>query len=170
MIPSVVEGEQANLPLRPSLGNRRRLDVLWLEDLERRGLSRYVHELPSQPPPELHVGVEQFNTGRYWECHETLEHVWRASPYPLRHFYHGLIKLAVGFLQVRRHNRKASRIKLSDGTRLLRVFRPKFMGLDLDRLCDESSAWLERVELPERINWAELDSTLAPVILDAAAK
>lgn len=139
--------------------------MMWLEELERQGLSALLHEFPPQEQPELCDGVGQFNRGQFWECHETLEHVWRASPYPLRHFYHGLIKIAVGFLQARRHNRKAARIKLSDGIRLLRVFSPEFLGLAVEQLCDESSPWLERVEKPERVNWNELDVLPTPRII-----
>ena len=41
--------------------------------------------------------MEQFNGGEFWECHETLEDVWRETPYPFRLFHHAVIKTAVGF-------------------------------------------------------------------------
>ena len=49
------------------------------------------------PPPELRQAIEQFNRGEFWECHETLEDVWRETLYPFRLFYHAVIKTAVGF-------------------------------------------------------------------------
>ena len=76
----------------PSRGNRRRLEERWLEQLERRGLATFLPEPPGVAPPQLSVAVDQFNAGAFWDCHETLEEVWLDTPYPLRFFYHSIIK------------------------------------------------------------------------------
>lgn len=152
------------LPPLPSGGNRRRLDALWLEELERWGLSSLLPEPPSAVPPELRTAVDQFNRGEFWECHETLEDVWRATPYPLRFFYHALIKVAVGFHHMSRHNRHGARVKLSDGVRLLRLFQPSFMQVGTEGLLADASEWLARVEEPDRLDWPELDTMPRPAI------
>ena len=156
--------EHPDLPLRPSRGNRRRLDVLWLEALEQHGLMVFLPEPPSEPPPELHRAVEEFNGRLFWNCHETLEHVWRAAPYPLRHFYHGIIKVAVGFFQLSRHNRRSATGKLSEGARLLGVFTPTFFGVDTELLCRDTAMWLPRLQPPGSLSWRELDALPTPQI------
>jgi uncharacterized protein len=59
----------------------------------------------SEPPPALLLkGIEEFNTSRYWECHETLETLWRAEPRQVRSLYQGILQIGVGFYHLRRGN------------------------------------------------------------------
>jgi hypothetical protein len=148
----------------PSRGNRRKLDELWLRRLEHEGLSEFTAGFPERPGPEMWKAVDQFNEGRFWECHETLEDVWRATPYPLRHYYHGIIKVAVGFHHLSRHNRKGATSKLSEGLRFLQVFTPSFYGLDIDLLLSETSQWMRRIQGTATVNWADLDRLPTPRI------
>ena len=153
-----------DLPLRPSGGNRRHLDELWLWRLEERGLQALLPQPPRDAPPELHRAIEEFNSGAFWDCHETLEDPWRETTYPLRFFYHAIIKTAVGFHHLGRHNRHGARVKLGDGVRLLRVFSPDFMGVRVGRLRDDVLPWLSRVEGAGRVDWLGLDAMARPVI------
>ena len=89
-----------DLPLWPSRGNRRKLEESWLLQLELRGLSAFLPEEPSKAPPAVYKAAEQFDRGDFWDCHETLEEVWLQAPYPLRLFYHSMIKVAVGLYHV----------------------------------------------------------------------
>ena len=73
-----------DLPMAPSRGNRRTLEAMWLERLEQSGFQGSDLEVPAKPPVPLVSAVRQFNEGRYWDCHETLEDLWRETPYPLR--------------------------------------------------------------------------------------
>ena len=66
------------------------------------------------PPPEFELALAEFNNGQFWECHETLERLWLPEQYPLRLFYHGLIKAAVGLLHLERRNRRGAISKLTD--------------------------------------------------------
>lgn len=152
------------LPSWPSSGNRRRLEQQWLELLDRNGLQTYLPESPSIVPSQLHEAVDQFNGGEYWDCHETLEEVWLATPYPERFFYHAIIKVAVGFHHVGRHNRHGARVKLSDGVRLLLLFPPDYMGLRVDRLLADSSSWLGRMNVTGNVEWPRVDKLRRPVI------
>ena len=152
------------LPSWPIKGQRRRLDLLWLERLEAEGLEPFRHEFPEAPPEQLHKAVAQFNADQFWESHETLEYLWRATPYPLRHFYHGVIKMATGFHHVGRHNAKGSRNKLSEGLRLLKVFTPEFYGLDTRGLHDDTTRWLGWVSSRDQVDWQELDIRPRPRI------
>ena len=153
-----------SLPCWPSGGNRRKLDELWLSELEQRGLQALLPEPPGEAPQDLYKASEEFNAGAFWECHETLEDVWRGTPYPLRFFYHAVIKTAVGFHHLGRHNRHGARTKLSDGVRVLQLFQPEFMGLWTDRLLDDASRWLSLVEGRDPVDWPKLDALPRPLI------
>ena len=152
------------LPERASGGNRRRLEELWLEQLERHGLPAYLPEPPAAAPPQLFQAIDQFNDGAFWNCHETLEEVWLDTPYPLRFFYHAIIKVAVGLHHMGRHNRHGARVKLSDGVRLLRLFPPEYMGVGTGRLLNDTSWWLGRVNVEGNVDWGEIDGLPRPVI------
>lgn len=156
------------LPRFPSSGNRRTLDAMWLERLERSGLDPHLAGPAAEIPPQLGKAVAQFNYGAFWDCHETLEDLWRETPYPLRFFYHAIIKLAVGFHHVGRHNRHGGQVKLRDGLRLLSPFAPTYMGLDVDPLLADASAWLARLEESPRVHWPSLDALRLPKIRMAA--
>ena len=153
-----------DLPLWPSKGNRRKLEGLWLQELERHGVSAILPASCDKAPPELYKAIEQFNSGQFWECHETLEGVWRNTPYPVRFFYHGIIKVAVGFHHLSRHNRYGARLKLSEGVRLLRLFHPVTFGVRTGPLSRDASTWLERVESAGPLDWKELDGLSTPHI------
>ena len=154
---------QDRLPLLPSGGNRRRLDALWLERLETDGLPAELNA-GSDRPPELDRSIEEFNRRLFWECHETLEDMWRGTTYPLRLFYHGVIKAAVGFHHLSQHNSNGARVKLGDSIRLLGVFQPRFMGVDTERLRADVSAWLPRLDGPGPADWRTLDALPTPQI------
>ena len=99
----------------PRGGNRRRLEDSWLRELERRGLPSHLPDPPAGASTALQQAIVEFNSGAFWECHETLEEIWLETAYPLRFFYHAIIKVAVGFHHTSRRNRHGARVKLSDG-------------------------------------------------------
>lgn len=150
------------LPFR----NRRALDAQWIDALRRHGIRKFGDGRVTEPPPELQRAIEQFNRGEFWECHETLEDVWRESPYPFRLFYHAVIKTAVGFHHLSAHNRNGARIKLRDGVELLELFQPEWMGVRTDLLRADAAEWLSYVKAPT-VAWTELDGRARPRILTA---
>ena len=152
-----------DLPSYPSKGGRRRLDQQWLCRLHRNGLS----EMPGRDrpaPAELVVAVVQFNQGSFWECHETLEQVWLPERYPLRLFYQGLIKSAVGLLHLGRRNRRGAAIKLDEAAYTLTPFQPHFMGIDIDRLRRDTLERLTYLQADGPVDW-EAVVRLPPVRL-----
>ena len=136
--------------------------MLWLKKLEVDCITLYRHIFPDSPPTPLTDAVAQFNSGLYWDCHETLENLWRATPYPLRHFYQAVIKIAVGFHHADRHNARGARNKLSEGLRLLKPFTPTFLGLDTDSLALEVQDWLNALGQNSRVDWVYLDKKIKP--------
>ncbi len=66
--------------------------------------SKIVDGWDEPPPPALIRGLAQFNAGEYWECHETLEVLWRADPRPIRALYQGILQVGVAFYHLHRGN------------------------------------------------------------------
>ena len=153
-----------DLPTAPSRGNRRTLEAMWLERLEASGIRASDLEVPETTPGPLVSAVQQFNEGRYWDCHETLEDLWRETPYPLRFAYHALIKAAVGFHHLSRRNRNGARLKLSDAVRLLSLFQPEILGIRTDMLRNVVSKRLSLLEEDQPTDWPRLEALRQPVI------
>lgn len=149
--------QDRGLPTYPPRGNRRKLDRDWLELLHRDGVTRYPPP-PLEPQPELVQAVREFNLAEYWQCHETLEGIWLAEPYPRRLFYHGLIKAAVGLLHLARRNQRGAAVKLADAEYTLAPFVPHFMGVETGRLLMDIQERLKYLPGGSDVDWAALES------------
>jgi predicted metal-dependent hydrolase len=82
----------------------------------------------------LRTGIAQFNSGDYWECHETLEELWRGEPDPVRYLYQGILLAGVGLLHLRRGNRRGALSKLRAAVGKLEPYVPVCMGVDVASL------------------------------------
>ena len=69
-----------------------------------RSPQRFVDGQDESPPKLLLEGIAQFNRGDYWECHETLEALWRREARPLRDLYQGILQVGVACYHIRRGN------------------------------------------------------------------
>jgi uncharacterized protein len=97
-------------------------------------------------PPELRKAIDEFNSGEFFEQHETLELLWRATPEEIRHLYEGILQVGVGFYHLLvKHNFHGAAVKLDHGIRLLEAFPETCHGVDVARLRRE--ACLAREEL-----------------------
>jgi hypothetical protein len=117
----------------------------------------------------LAKGIAEFNAWRFYDCHETLEDIWRevgskGEEGTLADFYQGIIKVAAGFHHVLRDNHKGAINLLSDAFRLLEPFRPTTLGVNVDQLLAEVRPCLDRIlELgPDRLR--EFDRAMIPAI------
>jgi hypothetical protein len=117
----------------------------------------------------LAQAVREFNSWRFYDCHETLEDVWRAEGGELANLYQGIIKVATGFHHLLRGNHKGTVNLLGHALTLLDPYRPSNLGVNVQRLLEETDACYRRVlELgPKRL--AEFDrATLPRIELDDA--
>ena len=123
---------------------------------------------------EFAKGVREFNSWRFYDCHETLEDVWlecggkaigEDRGDDLADFYQGVIKAAAGMHHVLRGNHGGAMKVLRDVPRLLEAYRPRTLGLDVDRLLADLERVLAEVRRlgPERI--AEFDRELVPTLV-----
>lgn len=116
------------------------------------------------PPAQLLTGIAQFNRGEYWDCHETLEELWRVEPDHLRYLYQGILQVGVGLYHLRRGNYRGAVNKLTSGLAYLAPSEPACLGVDVARLRAEAGAILARLRAlgPERLG--ELAATPLPKV------
>jgi uncharacterized protein len=114
-------------------------------------------------------GIEEFNAWRFYDCHETLEDVWRevgskGEEGTLADFYQGIIKVAAGFHHVLRNNHKGAVNLLLDAFRLLEPYRPETLGVDVERLLVAIRPCLDQIQElgPERLR--QFDRGMIPRI------
>jgi len=102
------------------------------------------------PAPELLHAIEQFNAGEFFEQHETLELLWRATATPVRDLYHGILQVGVGFHHWRRGNFHGASVLLEEGIGRLEPFAPSCQRIDVSRLiADAQAARARLLELGE---------------------
>lgn len=110
----------------------------------------------TDPPPEpvlggeesrlFWQGIDEFNTGYFFECHETLEDLWQGVRGPSRDFYQGLIQIAVALYHLTRGNLAGARSLFGRGLKRLDKYPAIYGGIDLDMLREEARAWQARIE------------------------
>ena len=89
----------------------------------------------SRPPsPTLLAAVRQFNEGKYFLCHETLEDLWLSEEEPLRRLYQGVLQIGVGLHHLQNGNERGAQLLLTRGSELLAPFAPVCLGLDVAAL------------------------------------
>ena len=121
-------------------------------------------------PPTFADAIRQFNTWRFYDCHETLEDIWRETgakgdENTLANFYQGLIKAAAGYHHLLRGNHAGVMKVLGDAPRLLAPFQPRTMGVDVEALISAVEQTLERVETLGPEGLASFDRSQIPTML-----
>jgi len=79
-------------------------------------------------------GVELFNKGEFFECHEVLEEIWTPTKQPERWFLQSLIHFAVGFYHHQRANRVGASRQISKGLAKIQGYLPEWGGVRTARL------------------------------------
>ncbi len=87
-------------------------------------------------------GIELFNEGEYFECHEVLEEIWVAERGPRRLFLQSIIHLAVGLYHHERGNPVGAERQLRKGLRKLAGYLPEYEGIDTARLHRDAEEYL----------------------------
>jgi predicted metal-dependent hydrolase len=90
-------------------------------------------------------GVEQFNAGFYFECHDTLEEMWAGVRGPSRDFFQGLIQVAVGFYHLSGGNLAGAHSMLARALKRFERYPERYFGFDLAAHRRELQGWSERI-------------------------
>ena len=90
-------------------------------------------------------GIAEFNAGDFFEQHETLETLWRATRTPDRGLYHGILQIGVGFHHWRNGNFHGATTLMTEGIERLRPFAPRCHGVDVTALIADATAAHQRL-------------------------
>ncbi len=94
----------------------------------------------------LRQGVEEINTGLFFEAHETIEHAWTYCQSPFRPFLQAIIHVAVGCHHGRNGNRLGMERQLRKARRKLAAFLPCCGGIDTAALDASLAEMLEQCQ------------------------
>lgn len=110
-------------------------------------------------------GIEHFNVCDFFESHESWEELWTDYHGPSRKFYQGLIQAAVCLHHFGNGNIRGARKLFVSSQAYLDPYRPKHMGLDLDKFLSELTACCaEIMASQEEFPKIEIDPELIPEI------
>jgi uncharacterized protein len=119
---------------------------------------------PERLPDLVLRGIEEFNRGEFFECHEYLEEAWMQEPRRVRFLYQGILQVGVGFYHLRNGNWRGATGVLRSGIERLREFEPETLGIDVSRLVGESERCLEDIEALGRERVGAFDLSRVPKV------
>ena len=96
--------------------------------------------------PRFQAAIELFNASDWYACHDGFEELWHETQSPLRCVLQGLLQIAVGQLHLERGNQHGAMVLTGEGLGRLRRCDDQALGLDLVRLRQESSLWLQALQ------------------------
>jgi len=116
------------------------------------------------PPAGLLQGIDQFNAGDWFACHETLEELWAGEPGDARRLYQGMLQVAVALHHWREGNFRGAMFLLGSAAELLACVEPACQGVDVAALLRDAGRLRRALENlgPDRM--AELDAALIPQV------
>ena len=116
------------------------------------------------PPTLLRQGIAEFNSGAWFEQHETLEELWRAERRAVRRLYQGILQVGVAMHHVRNRNHHGAVYMLQRGMLYLEPFRPHCQSVDVADLLAQAARILEAVQALGRSGLDRFDWSLAPSV------
>jgi uncharacterized protein len=129
---------------------------------------RVAGEEPEEPLerlPDLALkGIEEFNKGEFYECHEYLEEAWMQESRRVRFLYQGILQVGVGFYHLQNGNWRGATGLLRNGSVRLREFEPVTLGVDVAKLVRESERCLRELEELGRERIGDFDRALVPKV------
>jgi predicted metal-dependent hydrolase len=97
-------------------------------------------------PADFWRGIEQFNQGQFYDCHDTLEALWMDAVAPDKTFLQGVLQISVGLYHLSNHNWKGAVILLGEGIRRLVPYQPDYFNIDVTQLIDQSDRLLTALQ------------------------
>ncbi|MBE9199209.1 MULTISPECIES: DUF309 domain-containing protein [unclassified Nodularia (in: cyanobacteria)] len=97
-------------------------------------------------PQEFWQGVEQFNSGQFYACHDTLEALWIEASEPEKTFYQGVLQIAVALYHLGNDNWRGAVILLGEGSNRLRRYPSVYSRIDVDELLSQSAGLLSALQ------------------------
>jgi uncharacterized protein len=119
---------------------------------------------PGKLPDLVLKGIEEFNRGEFFECHEYLEEAWMQESGRVRYLYQGILQVGVGFYHLQNGNWRGATGLLRNGTTRLKEFEPETLGVDVAKLVRESECCLQELQTLGRDRIDEFDTSKIPKV------
>jgi len=116
------------------------------------------------PCDALSVGVRQFNEGRYFACHETLEELWKEEKGDVRNLYKGILQIGIGLLHWQKGNHGGACALLEGGIGYLRPFAPVCRCIDVQALVQAADLFLQQLRDLGAEHMADIPVSMVPRI------
>jgi predicted metal-dependent hydrolase len=110
-------------------------------------------------PDEFWQGVEEFNSGQFYACHDTLEALWMEATEPEKTFYQGILQIAVALYHLGNSNLRGAVILLGEGINRLDRYPSIYSGIDVDDLVIESAEILKKLQQTDPKNLSEFQQS-----------
>lgn len=114
------------------------------------------------PSGALLRAMGEFNRGDWFECHETLEELWVGTEGDARHFYQGILQIAVALHHWRGGNFGGAVSLLKGGVGYLGRVGPVCQRLAVAELVAEADRFREALTILGPSCMAEIDTGLIP--------
>lgn len=107
-------------------------------------------------------GIEEFNSGYFFECHDTLEELWMETIGNDRLFLQGLIQVSVGFYHLFNRNYRGAASQFTKGLKKLEQYCPAHHGIELEQFMEQVREWRSLVERGLRGEQLVVDESQVP--------
>jgi uncharacterized protein len=122
-------------------------------------------------PGNYERACAEFNTGRFFECHETFEEIWQEEQGEVRDLYKGLIQVAAGFVHLTRQNHFGAERLCRTALGYLAPYRAEgAMGFDVERICHDTEDAYRRIQELGPARLVEFDLARRPYYAFDAAR
>lgn len=106
------------------------------------------------------TGIEMFNDGHYYKCHDYLEEAWMEDEGPGRDLYRGILQVGIAYFQIERDNYRGALKMLLRVRQWLDPLPDLCRGVNVARLREDVANVHEAVTLAGAEGLAELDRAL----------
>lgn len=112
----------------------------------------------SQPNTPFWQGIEEFNRGEFYACHDTIEALWVVANEPERTFYQGVLQVAVALHHLSNLNWRGAAILLGEGLSRLNKYDDHYSGIDVNQFIAQVADVLHFVQVmgPDRVETAAI--------------
>lgn len=111
-------------------------------------------------PPLVLRGLQEFNRGEYYECHETLEEAWMAETRPIRDLYRVILQVSVAYYHILRGNYNGAHKMFLRAVQWFAPLPDQCMGVDVAALRADVAAVRIHLQALGAANIANFDRRL----------
>jgi hypothetical protein len=110
-------------------------------------------------------GIEEFNRGLYFECHETLEEIWLEDHGEDREFYQGIIQIAAGYLKWEQGVLMGAIKLMRSGLEKISAYPSTHLGVKVDSFAHGVKANLREIEIAHQTKGTPPELQIPPLSL-----